>query len=141
MSLHRVFLCQMRAYSGGVDVCPRRILMGPTNPFPRRVIHVASSSIFNRYYCTSYICTLSYAVQHSRRKPPQGELDCSGQGGMLPFFATCRGMPWHHLRQNLPRHLPRHATEPSTDLHGIPWSPNLNTDLGDVDIGVPWGLP
>ena len=37
-----------------------------------------------------------------------------------PFFTKCRDMPWHNLQQNLPRH----TTEPSTDLHGIPWNPN-----------------
>ena len=59
-------------------------------------------------------------------------------------------MPWHHLRQHLPRHLPRYTTEPSTDLHGIPWNPNPNPypnpNLGAVNIrcregchGIPWG--
>ena len=65
------------------------------------------------------------------------------------FFATYRGMPWDHLRQTLPRHLPRHSTEPSMDFHVIPWnpnpnpnpSPNRNPNLGVVDIGVPWGFP
>ena len=45
---------------------------------------------------------------------------------------------------NLPRHLPRHTTESSTDLNGIPWNPNTNPNpipnLGALDIGVPWRL-
>ena len=65
---------------------------------------------------------------------------------LLPFFTTRRGMPWHHLRQNLPRHLSRHTTKPSTDLHGIPWNPNPNPNpnpnLGAMNIDYPsWGLP
>ena len=71
---------------------------------------------------------------------------------------TCCGMPWNHLRQNLPRHLPPHTIEPSTDLLGIPSkpgpkpkphphpNPNPNPTLGAVNIGarggchdIPWG--
>ena len=57
----------------------------------------------------------------------------------LSVFATCRGMPSHHLLQTIPRHLPRHTTEPSTGLHGIQsnLNSNPNPNLGAVDIGVP----
>ena len=53
-------------------------------------------------------------------------------------------MPRHHFRQNILRHLPRIATEPSTDIYyGIPWDPNPspNPNLGAVNIRVPRGLP
>ena len=63
---------------------------------------------------------------------------------MWGMYITCRGLPWHHLRQNLPRHLPRHTTEPSTDLHGMPWNPNPNAGCHDSPWGyhgIPWRLP
>ena len=52
-----------------------------------------------------------------------------------PFLRHAVALPWHRLPQNLPRH----TTEPSTDLHGIPWNPNPNPNpnLGAADIGVP----
>ena len=55
-------------------------------------------------------------------------------------------MPWYAVAPpaaNLSRHLPRHTTELSTDLHSIPWNanPNPNPNLDVMDIGVPWGLP
>ena len=44
-------------------------------------------------------------------------------------------MPWHHLDDDLPRHLTQHTTEPSTHLHGIRW--NLNPILDpNPNLGV-----
>ena len=65
---------------------------------------------------------------------------------MVYFIVFFHDMPWHPVAlpvANFPRHLPRYTTEPSTDLHGIPWNPipNPNPNLGAVNIGVPWGLP
>ena len=53
-----------------------------------------------------------------------------------PFSQRAVALPWHHLQN-----LPRHTTEPSTDLHVIRWNPNLTLTLGAVDVGMPWGLP
>ena len=69
---------------------------------------------------------------------------------LMSFFETCRGIAVAPpAAKNLPQYtteLPRHTTEPSTDLHGIPWNPNPNPNpdnltLVTVGIGVSWGLP
>ena len=49
-------------------------------------------------------------------------------------------MPWHAVVPSAtkPRHLPRHTTESSTNLHGILWNPNHHPNLNPRCRGL-WG--